>query len=836
MKNKLLFGLTAFAAAGILAGCSDTFNPGSDKQGRIFPTVGLDTEVVTSTSGAKQAGSRAAQAVTPSQLALDLTSADGNVQRHWDSLDDFPSGEDWPIGAYTMEASYGSVDDEGFGKPYYYGKTEFSVKDGETTPVSLTAQLANSMVTVAYTDSFKKFFETYSLELVTTGDNHVAYPNDAEGACYVKPGAVSLSLKVKKFTGAEATLTPRSFTAEPRHHYRLTLDVSAQSGDGVLVLKFDEMLVQEDVIIDLSDELINAPAPTLTTKGFENGQTVSFIAGAAPSTPMTLSLIAHGGISSVVMKTTSNTLIEQGWPVEADLAAGDAALAARLKALGLSSVGLAHNPEKMAVINITEVMSHLEYIDGIDNTTELIFQARDKYNKVSDEVSVKFVLETLEMILSDPQAIFDGQTQLAFNMSFNGGSTENVKVQIRERSGKWADVAATIEPVSRAASTYRVVATVPASGDIEISALLANQRSNVLKVTRAQASYSLACDDKDVFARSAKFLIAENPATKNGRAKSRAAENIAATLQYSTDGVKYVDVPNVSQEGAYRVVSGLNAGTTYHFRALVENIPTSAVTITTEAATQLPNSGMDEWSYNQVGDYQTLWFAGTSSSQWGTMNPKTTSTHGKGSSIISYGGTAYRATSGTMPANGNVAKNPSATANSGNQHKGTNAAMIRTVGWGSGNTSFGYIGKCENITAGELFLGHTDAQFNAIRGMTFTSRPVSLSFYAKYVPFKSGNGDFGVAEIKVKDASGAVIAEYRKEIMESSDYGLITLPLQYAASSAKASTLEVNFYSSGNSECLKFDRNYLSDADSSKYTNQEYVGSKLYIDDITLNY
>ena len=250
MKKEMLSGLTAVAAGILIAGCSDTFNPNSSQNGRIYACVDLDTEVINS-AGSSNSPSRQATAVTASQLAIDLNSDDGRVSRHWDSLDLFPADEDFPTGAYTMEASYGAATDQGYDKPYYHGSARLNVKESETTPVSITATLANAMVSVTFTDNFRKFFQEYTPQLITAGDTRIAY--DREEPCYVTPGAVTLQLDVTKFTGSTATLTPKTFTAEPCHHYRLTVDVDAQAGEGQPILKYDEMLATEDVIIDLSD-------------------------------------------------------------------------------------------------------------------------------------------------------------------------------------------------------------------------------------------------------------------------------------------------------------------------------------------------------------------------------------------------------------------------------------------------------------------------------------------------------------------------------------------------------------------------------------------------------
>ncbi len=101
MKKEMLSGLTAVAAGILIAGCSDTFNPNSSQNGRIYACVDLDTEVINS-AGSSNSPSRQATAVTASQLAIDLNSDDGRVSRHWDSLDLFPADEDFPTGAYTM--------------------------------------------------------------------------------------------------------------------------------------------------------------------------------------------------------------------------------------------------------------------------------------------------------------------------------------------------------------------------------------------------------------------------------------------------------------------------------------------------------------------------------------------------------------------------------------------------------------------------------------------------------------------------------------------------------------------------------------------------------------
>ena len=91
MMNKLLMG--AIAASGLIAmsGCSDTFDPSSDSEGRILLNLDLNREVAAPKQSAK---SRAGQAkeITATDLKLTLKADDGSMERSWASLTDFDDG------------------------------------------------------------------------------------------------------------------------------------------------------------------------------------------------------------------------------------------------------------------------------------------------------------------------------------------------------------------------------------------------------------------------------------------------------------------------------------------------------------------------------------------------------------------------------------------------------------------------------------------------------------------------------------------------------------------------------------------------------------------------
>lgn len=836
MKKLILSaGILSIGAAFVFTSCGEDLGYDASGKGLIRPNVELETTLLTS-----EVAPRSGDGLTVADLAVTLTKDDGSIKRSWASVSDFPIDEKFPIGNYKFEVSYGDPDEEGFEKPAYYDSRDITVTEGRSTAVDLTATLNKAMVSIVYTDAFRNYMADWSADVKSENGSNCFYDKNETRPVYIIPGNTTVAVSIKKQNGVSAHLQAAEFKAEARRHYHLTVDVNnGDVGNAVLTVSFDDQVDQESVEIDLSDDILNAPAPVITVGGQSGDTPLEYVEGFYPdNTPIAVDVIAKGGLASLKMtaaSTYSSSMVGLG--LETELVNADATIRNRLTSRGFVARGVWENTASMAAIRMEKFLSTFAYVDGDarDNVSTFTFVAVDRNGKMSEPASIAVKVGKLELSLANVDGLKFGASTASLDLTFNGTNIDdNLKIQYNTPRGTWQDLKIdSYEQVARTANTYRVnVSGLPADElPVEFSAICNGHRSESVKANRQPAQFTMSANENDVFATYA-YISLNSDECKSDLLCRLAKAYLAAGTALNTQ----------TADGGKILVTGLTPGTANQVKVSLVSDPANAcepINVATEAATNLPNAGMDEWSFDQRGDYQTWWYPSndkTTAGAWTTMNALTTSTHGSGSSVFSYGGTAYRATSGTKPANGNVAKNPSATANSGNQHGGSNAALIRTVGWGKGNTSFGYGGKCENITPGELFLGETDAQFTAHRGIGFVSRPSALEFYAKYIPFKSGNGDFGTAEIIVKDADGNVIANNSVKLNEMTEYTLVTLPLEYAEDCKKASTIEVNFKSSGNPDCLKFNDNYLSDAGRANYTDAEYVGSKLYIDDISLNY
>lgn len=838
MKKQLLIGLLGAAGglglAGSMASCDD-YRPTTDMDGKLLVSVDLDKDVVASAANKQAApASRAeAQSVSASDLSLKLTSESGSFAREWAKASDFSEPVTVPVGKYTLEAWYGSLEDEGFEKPYYHGSSTLTVEENRTTPVSVTASLANSMVRVEMSDMFRDYFASYTLTLRSELNNEIAYADGETRPVYLAPGQVTASITITKQNGTTATLEPKSFTAEARHSYLLKFDINGgEAGDGFLVLTYDDMTDMENVEIDLSDEILNAPAPRLTTDGFTPGESWTVMQGQPSEKTAKVTAIAQAGIDGLVLTTTSAYLESQGWPKEIDLVSGDASTIAMMKGLGLRVAGTA-KPDKMALVDFTDLLSNIAYIDGGDNTSAFTLQVRDRNSRVA-EVPVGFSVETVTTTLSvvshDP--IYEWDTTLAFDIESNASDLTGLTLQAKNDRNTWDNCPITsCQVVSRMGNTYHVVATVPSTAtDLPLRLTLGALKVD-FTVAHEPSPYSLTAVENGIYGWQAaldlRYKAGADGAKRRSAASRSAAEPENVTFELSADNGQTWSAANTSKLDTNRfLVKGLTGGKTYQVRATCDGILSGIYTFTTEIGDQLENSDMETWfrtdgkkgSWPNNGIYWWKYYPSSSADSgiWGTMNLLTTSFSG----TRDY--TAYCNFSGTHETD--------------DAHTGNKAALIETVGWGA-NAANGS-SQPKSVTVGELYVGTYDSASNKpVYGHNYGNRPHSLTFWYKYAP--KNQADYGLASIKILDKSGVVLAEDEIQLSEAKTYTERTINLAslYAVPCAQAASIQVVFKSSGNptAETNK-SKDWLNFPDFGNLSDGRFTGSSLYIDDIKLNF
>lgn len=809
MKKTILLGMSALLSAALFSGCSDDWSSSGKRAGHIAPLVGLDTDAVSSADS--KAGSRAEAAISAADLSVRLTKADGSYTQTWPTVADFPVDKAFSTGTYTFEAFYGDTANEGFESPAYAGAQQVTVVDGQTTSVGLTASMANCRFVIDYTDAFKGYMADWSASVRGAGDA-IAYERDEVRPVYVQPGKVYIDVTFEKPNGLSATVTLPAVDAEAKHHYNLTVDVNdGNVGDAKLIVTFDDNLLQEDVEVDISDNILQAPLPEATAEGFTSGQAIDVVAGLPSELSLQMNLVAQAGLGEVLLETSSVSLLKQGWPASINLLAADAAQQNQLKALGFSALGLWKNPDQMAVLDFSAVIPYIKAVDT-DNTTRFTLVVKDKLSRASQPVELVINIEDVQLEIAAAGEFYNPGENLTLSLSFNGANPEDeVAVEYyNPASGSYkpADVVS-ITPASRSTQTFTVVIKTPElDGDLKIRATCGTAVSSV---TIPGSSFTLEGNATDVYATQAYVYLKATEGSTLPDASTVSFEAKAA-------GASAYSAVSATAVGNYFLIKGLKAGTDYQLRAGVAGCMSKPYAIHTEAATQLENSGLESWSNAKSGKYWTRWAI----PGWATYNEMTTSVTGTRED------TSY--------------VNRSGAEQSTDAHSGNYAAELSAVGWGSGNGAYGDIttSHCKYLNKGMLYLGVGPTQYSEmanqiVQGIGFASRPTALTFWYKYAAKNSA--DYGAAQVWVKDAAGRVLASGSVSNLNATSYTQVTIPLTYAGpGTAKAARIFVEFTSTDNPNWDTRNTSWWTVPKLANLTDGKFKGSSMFVDDIALTY
>ena len=157
-----------------------------------------------------------------------------------------------PAGNYTVEAAYGSLEEEGFDKPYFYGTANFEVIAGETTEVSITVSLGNTIIKVSYSEMFKKYFKDYSFKLTRDNADIVVFAKDETRGAFIDGYKIkvegTMTGELKTFTYSNEYSNLAEATA-----YTLAFDVNNVGGATLTVTFNDTVETVELGDIELND-------------------------------------------------------------------------------------------------------------------------------------------------------------------------------------------------------------------------------------------------------------------------------------------------------------------------------------------------------------------------------------------------------------------------------------------------------------------------------------------------------------------------------------------------------------------------------------------------------
>lgn len=170
--------LKVFISALILFGALSCTKNQTDGTGQVIFEVQSRQDIVEVTK------SQVSDYTTlPSAGDFTITIKDSKDETFWaGKVSEWVSSTPVLAGTYTVEASYGSLEEEGFGKPYFFGTTSFEVKGGMPVQVPIEVSLANTIIKVECSDNFKNYFKDYTFALTRDNEEVVVFTKDVVDA------------------------------------------------------------------------------------------------------------------------------------------------------------------------------------------------------------------------------------------------------------------------------------------------------------------------------------------------------------------------------------------------------------------------------------------------------------------------------------------------------------------------------------------------------------------------------------------------------------------------------------------------------------------------------
>ena len=850
----------------LLVSCANEENQVASGYGSINVEVSADYQVVPVTRSTSETTETSNPDV--SEFSLKLVSSDGSFSRAWDSLADFDPAEKIPVGSYTMSAYYGSLEEEGFDKPYYLGEANVAVRDRENTPVEINCTLANVKVTVEYSDAFKKYFADYATTVHAAEGDYVKFEKEETRAAYVKPGKITIQTYLKKQNGIESTFEPAAIeNAQPRQHYRIKLDIADNAaGEAQLSISFDETTETQPIAIDISDEVMVAPAPSFLPAGFVPGTPLEVKENSYPDNrQVNISLTAKAGIASCTLTTSSASLESEGWPREIDLVNLSSENRALLSRLGLKLKGFTEMGSKMGFIDFAEVFAHLHTTDGSDQHT-FTLSAKDMYGKVSESpiaLSVKSIPITFALQTPDP--VFVGSKTATIPVEFDGAYIDQVKFSYLNAEG--AKVNSTSTVVSSEGNLYQIKISIEATDQpVVVEGSYANgAKTSTISIPVKTPVFTITAEEYDIWARRATVKL-----TAEESQYQEAVDRYAVLFANSTG--QWETVASTLSQGR-RVITGLNPDTRYQLRGSCnsgqDNVNYSGdFTLRTESAAVVPNGDFEDLvqtisvtDMNQGGQYS-VWpvnyqnscsFTIQEPTGWASVNAKTCNLSAANQNAwfvipSTYNTTltwdAYRSF-GMSTVTPDLYRDLTA-------QSGSNAMVVRNVAWDANGTTPSTSGGAFNTTyyntnvpgianrsAGKLFLGsysYSGGSETYTEGVSFTSRPSTLKGWYKYVNDSNDPTETGVVSVTLLNGQ-KVIATGTARLSAAADYTEFSVPFTYSVTNQKATTLRIMITSSNHAS---YNQNEETSAIKTSVSNGQYEsasrGATLTVDNLTFTY
>lgn len=252
MKTNILV-TSLFLLAGLISSCQSEIDEAKGYGYLQLSSIGVNKGVETRAD------------ITESEaIAVDILDESNAVVQHaddWRNLDDVIL----PVATYTIKAYSAdkNMETQGFdAQPYYAGQKDVVIEANKAKNVNITCKLAQTMVSVNCSETFKSTFAGYTCYIEGADALSIPFVEDEARAAYVKAGQ-PLTVKVD-FGNGKSFSQEITSKAEAAYHYKVNLDIT--EGNAGFDISVDQTIHQYDVTVKVPTKQESADMVTSDIK------------------------------------------------------------------------------------------------------------------------------------------------------------------------------------------------------------------------------------------------------------------------------------------------------------------------------------------------------------------------------------------------------------------------------------------------------------------------------------------------------------------------------------------------------------------------------------------
>ena len=197
-----------------------------------------------------------------------------------------------PVGKYTVAVRSNGADGVAWETPLYAGKEGIEVKQGEITNTKVICTIANTKVSVVYSDDLEERFTDYQT-IVSNSSGFLNFTRDEYRSGFFTPEKLTVQLNLVNKDGNKFTIKRVYPDIEPKYHYVFEFTIGGHPTEDEAGADFDITVDKNNSTVTYNifikeESLTNIGEPIAKIEGFEDGVYTYYTKGSPKPDPISL--------------------------------------------------------------------------------------------------------------------------------------------------------------------------------------------------------------------------------------------------------------------------------------------------------------------------------------------------------------------------------------------------------------------------------------------------------------------------------------------------------------------------------------------------------------------